>query len=629
MSTISNNASCQRYQKKLHKLLVKAQNEFSSGNFAAALEAVNNGLLVDSTFIPARLLKADMLFAMGNVCDAAQFNERTCMMDSLNVKLYLVVGGQYLKCGNYEKASRALEIFKKKSPNANLIKIADSLLNLTACARQLKNKKLHVSDFSYLTSVNTKNDEYVNSMSANGKYLLFTRHVVSDDNIVKENIFVAQTSTTAGQHDSIFPLEHIVELHGNEGAVTFSPDGYTMYFAVCNGHDGYGSCDLYYSRQVKNHKWSKPINIGSSVNTKYWESQPCMSPDGRTLFFVSNRPGGKGKSDIWFTTLQENGTFTQPANCGEDINSMYDEFAPFMHFDGVSLYFSSNRPCGLGGLDLYMVTINANVLFSQRYDTMKIVGNVVNLGYPVNDASDQMNFIINPQGDKAFISTKHFDSIMFDSYDIVSFDMPTEVKPAKTTCLCGVVSDKDNAQHISGAVVQIVDKTAGKETITITTDDNGAFTACLIDEHDYGITVSARDYLLFSDDVSPVADTMKVLLEHLSKGDAFVMRNIEFAYDSYKLLPVSYAELDRTVQLITLHNNLKFKVVGYTDNIGNEEYNRQLSEKRAKAVYDYFISKGVPAEILSYEGKGMQNPIETNDNEEGRAKNRRTEIVVE
>jgi outer membrane protein OmpA-like peptidoglycan-associated protein len=201
----------------------------------------------------------------------------------------------------------------------------------------------------------------------------------------------------------------------NEGAGCISQDGRILYFTACGRPDGAGRCDLYLSYR-KEGGWSRPQNLGPAVNTGGWESQPCLSIDGQTLYFVSDRKDGLGGMDIWRSTLVE-GRWSQPVNMGPGINTAGDEKSPFVSFDDQTLYFSSNGRVCMGGMDLFMCRRTGDSTWSEPQ----------NLGYPINTRGDESSLIVSPDGSTAIFSSDKFGGQ--GQLDLYSFALPETVRP--------------------------------------------------------------------------------------------------------------------------------------------------------------------------------------------------------
>jgi len=395
-----------------------------------------------------------------------------------------------------------------------------------------------------------------------------------------------------------------------------------LFFTGCNREDGMGSCDLYVSHKNGN-DWDKPFNLGAVVNSSSWDSQPAVTPDGGTLYFVSNRPGGLGGYDIWKTTLNAGGEWTRPENLGPDINTPYDENTPFVHPDGKTLYFSSDGWPGLGNMDIY---------FSRKQEN-GTWGKPVNIGYPINTFSEETGLMVSPDGLQGM-----FSSVLkggFGDMDIYSFNLPAAARPLPITYVKGIVRDAETKNFLE-AQVQVVNlKTKEVKFNDFTSVQNGEFLAVMPLGSTYAFNANADGYLFYSDNYELSSNAsagkpylVEIFLKKLKPGADVVLKNIFFDTNKYELLPVSVTELSSLLQLLETNKTLAIEIQGHTDNVGNAADNQKLSLQRAKAVYDYLISKNIEAERLSFKGFGAAKPIATNNSDAGKQQNRRTSFVI-
>jgi hypothetical protein len=492
---------------------------------------------------------------------------------------------------------------------------------LTDCDFAVEAMK-HPVDFTPVnlgTGVNTSDDESMPSLTADGKYLCFTRHFGSGM-FQDEDIYMSlHTSAGFAQATSIGDMINTERYI--EGAQNFSPSGKYLFFTSADRPDGMGRADIYMSRKVGD-IWETPNNMGAPINTPGYETQPCISADGRALYFSSVRATGKGGSDIWVSYLNDQSGWSIPINLGGTINTMFDEMRPFIHPDGNTLYFSSNGLPGMGGYDIYVSRKQADGSWSEPQ----------NIGYPINTAGDELGLFVTPDGTTAYFASEQKDS--YGQMDIYKFDMPADFRPGYTAYFKGNVFDAETREPIY-ANVQVYDLESGKLYATLSTDRvNGIFLSTLPAGKNYGIEVLKDGYLFYSHNIS-LLDVkagspyeMDIPLHKIKVGGNVVLNNIFFETGKYELKVQSNSELDVIQKMMAKNPTLKIEIGGHTDNTGNEELNRKLSENRAKSVYTALIEKGISAENLSYKGYASSKPLADNSTPEGRAKNRRTEFIV-
>jgi outer membrane protein OmpA-like peptidoglycan-associated protein len=393
-----------------------------------------------------------------------------------------------------------------------------------------------------------------------------------------------------------------------------------LFFTGCNRPDGLGRCDIYIS-QKKGDEWGKPFDLSPPINTSGWESQPSISADGRTLYFVSNRQGGYGGYDIWKSTLTPKG-WGQPENLGPNINTAFNEQSPFIHADNNTLYFCSNGWPGMGNQDLFVTRLGDDGKW----------GKPENLGYPINTHGDETALTLTADGATAYFASNNLKGL--GGFDIYTFEMPVKLRPNIVTYVKGTVSDAKTKQPLESAV-EILDL---QNTQPVYQDyssaDKGDFLATLTAGKNYGLNISKSGYLFYSENFSLVGYqssspfNIHVLLEPIEIGNKVILKNIFFDTNKFDIKPESTSELQKLVDFLLFNPTLRIEISGHTDNVGNDALNQTLSENRAKAVYDYLIANKLDAARLVFKGYGKSQPIAPNDTDDNRSKNRRTEFKI-
>jgi len=392
-----------------------------------------------------------------------------------------------------------------------------------------------------------------------------------------------------------------------------------LVFTGCNRPNGAGSCDIYISYFTPQ-GWSEAINMGNKINTEEWESQPCLSPDKRDIYFASRRPGGFGGADIYVSHLQANGRWSDAENLGPSINTTGDEQCPFIHADNQTLYFTSNVLPGYGDEDLFVVRKSDN----GSWEIPK------NLGYPINTIDREGTLFIAADGKTAYYASDR--AAGKGGLDIYSFDLREDVRPSKTLWVKGKVFDKKTSEGLPSAV-ELIDLNSKQLISKVQTDEKGNYLITLPVGKDYAFNVNRKGYLFFSDNfslttTSPDSTEKNIPLQPIEVNASVVLKNIFFDINKYEIKTTSQVELDKIVQLLTDNPTVKIQLAGHTDNIGNAADNLKLSENRSKAVINYLVNKGIDAKRLSPKGYGASQPVADNKTEEGRAINRRTELKV-
>lgn len=471
-----------------------------------------------------------------------------------------------------------------------------------------KNKLRYISDHS---------DEYINGISLDGKKLLFTKKINTSANSevwqsYSEQIYEAELIGDSLHHISVFELSP--EMQERVGAASLSTDGRYLFFTSCHQPQGGSNCDLYCMSLQSDKK--NIFNLGRNINSQEWESQPCFSADGKTMFFASKREGGFGGSDIWISRLNADGSFARPKNAGAEVNTADDEMAPFIHADTRSLYFSSKGHPGMGGFDLFVSKKDENGQWTKAE----------NLGYPLNTSEDEINLIIAPDGVNAYLSVKG------DDFDIYHF-MMKQNEPSPVTFIRGIVTDAVSSVALFARIELIHLSTAESYAMAQSYAHNGHFRIPLPLNESFAFHVNKEGYLFYSENVevndfASINDTLRIALQPIRLNAKVALNNVLFETDKFDLLPQSEVELNVLINFLENNPKLTIEIGGHTDNVGRPEYNQTLSENRAKAVYDYLIEKGIVTDRLLFNGYGETEAVALNETEEGRAINRRTEFKI-
>lgn len=466
---------------------------------------------------------------------------------------------------------------------------------------------IHLSD-----SVNSAESEYFPSLTIDGKKLVFTRRIDNYD----EDFYVSDNEN--GVWKKAQPLQGKVNTNLNEGAQNIAQDGTVLVFTGCNYPEGKGSCDIYLSFLRKDGTWSGAENL--NFNSEAWESTPSLSPDKNELYFSSNNPGGYGGKDIWVTRKLTGGRWSKPENLGPEINTTGDESCPFIHSDNTTLYFNSTGHPGYGTTDLFV----------SRKDTSGWT-KPLNLGYPVNTIDDEGSLTVASDGKTAFFSSDRMHTK--GGLDIYSFQLSKAVQANPTTWVNGKVFDAKTKEGLPSGI-ELTDLETGKVVFNIQTDEDGNYLVTLPINKKYAFNVNRKGYLLFSEHYAlgkelPDSNfTVNIAIQPLEKGATVTLNNIFFDVNESKLQSASLLELEKVFQLLKDNPTLKISIEGHTDNTGDSKSNLTLSEARANAVVQYLVSKGIDTKRLKATGKGDTTPVVSNNTEEGKSRNRRTELHI-
>jgi outer membrane protein OmpA-like peptidoglycan-associated protein len=459
-------------------------------------------------------------------------------------------------------------------------------------------------------------------LTADQQELIFTRRLGPGGNDDEDLVVSKKISNGSWSMPSSISPNINSEL--NEGTCAISADGRKLIFTSCVGREGFGSCDLFESTKI-GEVWSQPKNLGINVNSAEWESQPSLSADGRTLYFVSDRRGGLGRRDIWVSTLNEKGQWTKAKNAGKPINTVYDEISPFIHVNNRTLYFASNGLAGFGGYDIF---------YTER-DTSAGWTSPVNMGSPINTHEDQFSLFITADGKKGYYSHEEPRPAGYSVSFIYEIEIPEDQQVKfKSNYVKGIVRDKATKKPLLAKIELINLK--GNETESLVESDSlsGKYLMILTQGAEYALYVNKPGYLFKSlnfnysevRDFQPI--TLDIELERVTEGTIAILQNIFFDVDKYELKEKSKTELQKISRFLNDNPTVRVEIGGHTDNVGAIGYNKQLSEKRAQSVYQYLISNGIDAKRLIPKGYGPEKPVSTNETEDGRQANRRIEFKI-
>ncbi len=603
--------------KRAQQSFDKAQEYLMDQNYDVAINALNEAINADPKFQFAYIQLGDVYRRLKSYEKAkAAYNNALQIAPLPEARYYFGLADADFNTGDYLNAklnyTHFIENYTGKDPSMPERArkyIRDCNYAVIAIKTPEKYELVNVG-----AGVNSIYRDYFPAITADGETMIFSRNVEGN-----EDFYISRKKNNEWQ--AAVPLSNTINTtQFNEGAQSISPDGMYLFFTGCNRPDGLGRCDIYMSHR-NGSGWDTPFNLGAPLNSAYWDSQPAISPDGNTLYFVSNRPGGFGGYDLWKSTLNKEGEWETPQNLGPDINTPYDENTPFIHPDGKTLYFSSDGWPGMGNKDL----------FYSRLDENNKWGKPVNLGYPINTLNEETGLIVTPDGSEGLLSSNIKGG--FGDMDIYRFKMPQSAKPLPITYVKGIVRDQATNQFLE-AKVEVVDLKNKHSQYNDYTSAQGDFLAVMPIGSNYSFNVSADGYLFYSQNFElNTAHTdkpyvLEIFLDKIKIGSDVTLRNIFFETNKYELLPSSVTELNTLIELLNKNKTVHVEIQGHTDNVGNSTLNEKLSLDRAKAVYNYLIAKEIDPERLSYKGFGEKKPLVTNLTEGGRQQNRRTSFVV-
>ncbi len=610
----------EKVNKKALKVNADALQLAQNQDFEAAIKKLNEAIALDKKFLDAYLSIGGLYGQSKKYAEAVDYYQQAFALDSVYAKPFLLPYSINLAgLGKFSQAMQAVDNFKT-TPKLGETSLKSAAFRSKCYQFALDFEKQYGNTFSFQPknlgdSINTKFLEYFPSITIDGKQLVFTRRVNNNN----EDFFVSNIKSNK-EWGAAISLPGDVNTAQNEGAQNISQDGSILFFTGCHLPNGSGSCDLYYSLWI-NGGWSTPVSAGRNINTEFWESQPSLSSDKRTLYFAARDPIGYGGSDVYYSQLDDKGKWGIPLNLGKNINTSGDESCPFIHADNQTLYFTSTGHQGYGGEDLFMT----------RRDTANKWGKPINLGYPINTIENEGSLIIAADGVTAYYASDRFDSR--GGLDLYSFPIRNEMRPAATLWINGSVYDSLTKQPING-IIELIDAKTSKLVQKIQSNDSGTFFITLPTGKDYLFNVNRMGYFFYSDrfnlsKAAPDFEYRKTIpLIPLAKNTAITLDDILYETNKFNLKPESAIVIDKLITLMLANPSLVIEIDGHTDNVGIAKTNLTLSTNRAKEVVKYMTQKGIAANRLVAKGFGSTKPIADNKTENGRSKNRRTVMKV-
>lgn len=529
-----------QHSKKAEKAFETAQDAFMKRDYKKAQQQVLKAVVEDPNYAEAWLLEGEIGLETKDYDMSVLGYENAFRSDSMVFPpAAITLARLYDRQGQYKKEATLLRWFQSKaSGNTFNDATVAEMLALASFRDAAISHPVSFDPENLGTEINTTDDEYINALAFNGNQLLFTRKMDRGNGFFEEQVFASnkvEDHWTEPQPMSFDYFPDDIDI----GAAFLSADGSKLYLTGCGwGRDS--GCDLYVSHENQG-RWSMPKRMDGNINTGSWESQPCVSADGKELYFVSRR---NGNADIYCSRRNADRSWGEPQNLGPSINTKGSEMAPFLHPDGRTLYFSSDKHIGMGGFDLFMSRRGEDGQWQEP----------VNLGFPINTSGDEINFFVAADGKTAFISSQREGGQ--GGYDIYTFELPEEIR-------------SDSANYLSN--VDVVE---------------------------------------------------------LSVGDALVLQNIQFEYNSVALTEDSQSGIQILADFLKRNPELRVELAGHTDNVGGEKYNQKLSADRAEVVRQALVDMGIKENRLTAKGYGSTKPLVPNDSDEHRALNRRTEMII-
>lgn len=606
---------------------------FSERKAAEALPFLEQAVKQDPTFAEGQL-KLGQLYEFKHQPELAlAAYQQTIRLQPDNLAsapAYQAASNLLTRQGRYADAIPYLEKFGTLFPEQSAQRQrVNRLLDNARFGQQAIQHPQAVTPKPVSESLQTTPSQYFPVLTADEQTMVFTVLKPEGD----EDLF---TSAFSGEGwTPPVSISDAINTRDNEGTPTLSADGRMLVFTACQGRKGFGSCDLYITRKTGS-DWSAPENLGPAVNTRHWESQPALSADGRRLYFVSDRPGGIGRRDIWRSDLDSAGNWQEPVNLGKPINTAFDEASPFIHANGQSLFFASNGHIGLGGYDLFVAgpRLAGPRLAGPRTDSATTGWQMpVNLGYPINNADDQAALFVTANGTKAYYSYEEQKEGVSQKSRLYSFDLPESLRERvmPVSYLKGIIADAKTNKPLA-ATVELIDLKTNQTVTRVTADaQTGEYTAVLPSGGEYALYVSVPGYLFkslsfdFTQQRKGDKLALSVPLEPIRPTSRETLNNLFFDPNRYDLGGKSRTELERLALFMQQNPTVSIEITGHTDDRGEGAANLLLSQKRAQSVVTYLTKAGIAPARIRATGYGKTRPLVPNTTEENRRQNRRIE----
>ena len=628
--------SCARsYDKKIEKSYDEGIDFFKKGNYTEALRVMKGVVNKEPEFVDAWYVLGLIYFKRtnSNFKEAEKnFVKVLELCPSYNVYSYYYLAEICYGAEKYDSAMRYCEVFLKDvdkiksdkdySRAVDLLKYSKFYLQMT--------KNPVPFDPKVVEGISTPENEYLPIITPDNQMAFFTREMklAGEKNTLiqsekyKEKFMFSQLQPD-GKFDKGEEMPDPFNLNDNEGGATLTVDNKTLYYTVCKYtlNHTYYNCDIYYSEWVDG-QWTPIKSVSDKINLPTtWESQPSISADGKTLYFVSDRSGGYGGYDIYRSVRHDNGEWGTPINLGPSINSSGNEKSPFIHPDGKTLYFSSDGWLGLGGYDIFYARLNDDGTWSTP----------VNIGYPINSPDDEVGFFVSTDGQKGYFASNKLKGV--GGWDLYSFDLYEKAKPGKVLFVSGTVKAESESE-MANTRIELKNMETKKISEIPLDSITGKYVAVAPFNNDYIMTVKKEGYVYETRYIAKVDSLYRMPahldleIQHIELNKSYRINDIYFAFNSFDLSGESESILDLLIEFLEENPSIYIEIQGHTDNIGNDAENMKLSANRAKSVYNYLISKNIAPKRLTYKGYGKTVPVASNDTEEGRAKNRRTVFVI-
>lgn len=591
------------------------------------------------------------------------FEKAYNLKPTVSPDILFYMGWSYHLDGNWSKAIEYYNMFAGKAITPEMAPLkTEAFKKIQECNNgiALQNKKARVWIDNVGGEINSKYPDYAPVISTDEAIMIFTARRPDTEDMALDGYFedLYISKRVDGKWTQAKPVGKPVNVRAQHDAtIGLSPDGHTLFVYV----DGRGNGDIYESTD-EDGTWSEPKMMDKTINTENHEPDASLTFDGKRLYFTSDKPGGNGGHDIYYSDWDdEKERWGEAVNIGTTINTPYNERSVFIHPDGETMYFASTGHNTMGGFDIFYSKLVDNVWTTP-----------VNLGPPINTPGDDVQLVVAGNGRFGYYSSYRSGGFGEKDIYVITFLGPEKppvlsnednliasiAKPVKEkieepqlvsegsnmAILTGIIRDEKTKQPLKAQIV-LIDNEANKVIAEFNSDGvTGKYLVSLPGGKNYGIAVRKDGYLFHSENfVIPDESGFRQYnkdadLKKVEVGQTIVLRNIFFDLDKYSLRPESVNELERLLKLLQENPTMKIEISGHTDTRGSAEHNQELSQNRAKAVVDYLIEHGIDKSRLTFAGYGETKTLisdeaiakmtSSNEREEAHQQNRRTEFKI-
>lgn len=623
-----------------------ANKQFEEGNYFVVLplyldlysqDSLNANLnyLIGYSYLKGRSGRVKSIPYLQRAARSTQGNYKKNSIEERNAPILTdkLLGDAYHSHSKFDLAILSYQMYLKKNKiggQSDQLNVSDAQRKMEMCntAKELIANPVKVKIENMGAAINSPYADYSPVLSADQSTLIFTTRrkqsiggKTYDGGRYFEDIYISEYRNS--QWSMAKSIGETINTEGNEASVGISADGQEIL--IYKDDDGDGNI---YSTSLKGDVWSSPVKLNNTINSSYWEPSAFISADEQTIYFTSDRPGGYGGRDLYLSHKTETGDWGKAVNMGSLINTSFDEDAPYIHPDGITLFFSSNGHNTMGGFDIF---------YSALSEEKGLWSNPVNVGYPVNSPDDDIFYIVSPDKTKAYYSS--FKENGFGEKDNYVITFLNQEK-ASLALLKGNI--KDTEGKVPQEVIITVTDNETEKVVVIKRPNSktGDYLLVLTPGKNYNISYEAEGFLFYSENrqIAKKANYYEVYkpvqLPPIVIGSKVVLNNIFFDFDKATLRAISNVELKLIHKFLVKHPKVGIEIDGYTDSKGTVEYNIDLSQQRAQAVVDYLLDKGISKNRLQSKGFGESLPAAANETEAGkddpesRQLNRRVEMKI-